>query len=194
MLLLGRESLPEGATSLREISSLENSLSYRFLSNDDHGDDEDDDDSCSVSSMCVYLPAGAFRFITAQCASRTVQRPDFCVWSCVALEDRPDVARLTKRFGTAAKERKRDRAREIWREGKREREGEGARDKSRATYEKFEAANRLRGILKRANYIVSYRAKNFDITLLIWRGRHNSSYMIKIKIIVNTEKNISTTR
>lgn len=35
----------------------------------------------------------------------TVQWPDFCVWSCMALEDRPDVARLTKRFGTTTKER-----------------------------------------------------------------------------------------
>jgi len=30
----------------------------------------------------------------------------------VALEDRPDVARLTKRFGTTAKERERERERE----------------------------------------------------------------------------------
>lgn len=71
------EKVPEGVTSSREISSLENSLSLSSLI--DYDEDEDDDDSRNVSSMYVYLPAGAFRFITAQCASRTVQRPDFCM-------------------------------------------------------------------------------------------------------------------
>lgn len=120
-MIHGRESLPEGITSSRGRYP-----AWRIrclLSNDDHGDDVDDDDSRSVSSMCVYLPVGAFRFITAQCASRTVQRPDFCVWSCVALEDRPDVARLTKRFGTTANEtekrerRRRGKERGRWNEG-----------------------------------------------------------------------------
>lgn len=171
-------------TSSREISSLERiRCSYRLLSNNDYDEDEDDDDSRNVSSMYIYLPAGAFRFITAQCASRTVQRPDFCVWSCVALEDRPDVARLTKRFGTVVREGE-ERETEREKEGKERRRGSEGQVTSNLW--KVRGRHRLREIPKRASYI----EPNFDTAFFwyFWYDRHNFPHMgkyLRVKIIPN---------